>query len=341
MTTTAATSTQPRPALPTRPHREDRAPHPLTLDTALFNRLNEEWLALCQLPSTSGTVRRWARQEPALTAARGQLGGILDAIDGADAAQQDRLLLALIRLTHGGQQLAGRVALQAMLPKLHQLARTSTWASDFAVESPPFETARGVLASTFWEVLLAYPAARRRSRVAANLALDTLHMAAAPWRTPDPPLRDLDDPDRRCVDPSEFIGVLPSDATVPEVLAWGLDVDAITRQEAQLLSRTYVDRPAGRRTAPLPAADRQRCSRAVRHLAQAVQRDRHLPTPPPTRRRSEHVRQHAVHLVQQHVTADGLSVHGACARVGKQLRISPATIRDWSGPARAIATAAP
>ena len=253
----------------------------------IFQALSSEWADLCTLPSMPQTLRRWAKAEPALCAAE-SLGDLLDRIDAGDRSVEDRYLLALVRLAQNGQQLAGRVLVQAMLPKLARFAATVRPTSN---DDRWTEDRRHIVVATFWEIVHTYPADRRRTRVAANLALDTLHRLTRDLRRPpaDIPLdpewlsRRVHQPTAgRFTDPGKLIGILSPDADLLEVIAWGLDVKAITSDDASLLVRVYLADDDCHGVASIarelhvsPAAIRQRCSRARRRLTSAVHGDVH------------------------------------------------------------------
>jgi hypothetical protein len=250
--------------------------------TGIFQQLCDEWTRLCALSSTEHNLRRWARTEPVIDGAAG-LGDLLDRIDAGDDAQADHLLLALVRLAQGGQQLAGRVVLQAMLPKLARMTRTLRPSSN---DDRWLEDRRHIAVATFWEVIYVYPTARRESRVAANLALDTLHRLTSDQRKPveeiplDPQEATGRLAQRAYEDPHERLGSLNPDSGLLEVIGWGLEVDAITRDEAILLVRVYLPPPGAAGGAAVAgeidvthAAVRQRVSRARRRLIAAVRAD--------------------------------------------------------------------
>ncbi len=252
-------------------------------EAGIFVQLGQEWIRLGVLPSMASTLRRWARAEPAL-AGTTSLGALVDRIDASHGAQEDSLLLALVRLAQGGQQLAGRVLLQAMLPKIARMARTLRPSSN---DDRWVEDRRHIAVATFWEVLYAYPTNRRASRVAGNLALDTLHELTRDQRKPpgDIPVDPEEAADRLAGsgyhEPRMQAGGLTADSDLLEVIAWGLDVAAINSDEAALLTRVYLPDPnAEGGSADLAqalglsaAALRQRCSRARRRLISAVQAD--------------------------------------------------------------------
>lgn len=157
---------------------------PPDVPSPLYRALLQEWADLHQRPSTTAALARWARAEPVL-AGHTTPGAIVDAIDTAPRALKDDLMTALVRLAQTGHQLAGRIVLQAMLPKLVRITRQTaggdrdnTWSED----------RRHIVIAEFWDVLAHYPLHQRNSSVAAGLALDTLHRVTAPTRAPGPPL---------------------------------------------------------------------------------------------------------------------------------------------------------
>lgn len=250
----------------------------------LFTQLSQEWTRLCSLPSLAHTLRRWGRTEEVL-AGLTSLAALVDEVDASTGEREDQLLLALVRLAQGGQQLAGRVLLQAMLPKIATMVRRMRPSSN---DDRWVEDRRQIAVATFWEVLQNYPAQRRQSRVAANLALDTLHQLTRGLRRPpvDIPL-DPDDASARLssrsyTEPRMASDGLSTDADLLEVIAWALDVRAISTEDAALLVRVYLPDPGqkGRSGAGIAeelnlthAALRQRCSRARRRLIEAVRAD--------------------------------------------------------------------
>lgn len=250
---------------------------PPQVTSPLYSRLIDEWIGLNQLRSSQLAVRRWGRVEPALFG-YARPADVVDAIDAAATSGQDRTLLALIRLTQAGHQLAGRVLLQAMLPKLGRIAsRTGGTSSDSAW----VEDRRHIVVAEFWDVLTHYPTGRRTAKVAANLALDTLHRVTNPaGREPDRPVDpiQLQEP----AEPSDgtempLPGHLTIDAGLDEVIGWALGRHVISRDDARLLLQVYRPNPgplgtteAAHELGCTTVAIRQRCSRARRALVDAV-----------------------------------------------------------------------
>lgn len=108
--------------------------------------LNHEWAELARAP----VPHSWAWSAEVL-------GDALAAISD----DPDARLGELLRRCAGGDQLAGRVVLQAMLGKLVRLAAEDVWhgVDEYVAEC--------------WLGVATYPLARRPRRIAANLAMDT------------------------------------------------------------------------------------------------------------------------------------------------------------------------
>ena len=277
--------------------QHDHAPQDVV--SPLFRQLTQEWADLHATPSITTTVRRWARTEAVLIGFT-RPGDIVDAIDAGTNTQKNELLLALIRLFQGGQQLAGRIVLQALLPKLAKTAAHATGCTS-SVDTWT-EDRRHITLAEFWDVMARYPVDRRQSSVASNLALDTLHRVSGVRRPAidipvDPhDFRDFDqDYGRDAARRTWLAGMtstdhtpisnLTADSDLLQVIAWGMASAVITQDEAQLLSISYLPEQtsgygfsdAAERFGLNQAAVRQRCSRAARKLTEAVRRE--LDTP--------------------------------------------------------------
>lgn len=276
---------------------------PSTPLRGVLGQLIQEWTQLSTAsPATAVLLRSWARREPLLAGCL-TLGDVVDRIDQADAGGASALLLALIRLAHSGQQLAARVVLQALLPGLTKVA------SSLRLETDREARYQDVVA-TMWDVLAAYPVERRPNAVASNLLRDTQHrltFAHGRGRLPDvqvcEPTMLNDLVDRTGVDVPRQTGWMNQDTAVAaeasdlrDILAWGVNQQAITAADAALLTRVYLhgEPVAGSREqlastqaaaelGATPAAVRKRCSRAAQALAAAVSRsltdDRCAPVP--------------------------------------------------------------
>jgi len=263
----------------THPFRQHDAvpPH---ITSPLYRQLLTEWVALNETSSNRAAVRRWGRLEPVL-AGHTRSGDIVDAIDAATPDRKDELLLALIRLFHNGHNLPGRVVLQAMLPKLARITqRTCPTSSDNAWT----EDRHHITIAEFWDVLASYPLDRRPSRVASNLALDTLHRITRDHRPTEIPVDPTELPTHpQTLDQNATTGLLTKDADLTRTIAWALNEDVLTGPEATLLATIYGTTTGARgsygfETAAThlgitPAAVRQRCSRTIRKLTTAVRAD--------------------------------------------------------------------
>ena len=224
---------------------------------AVLGRMDVEWAALQQDAHASDACRRWSARAPALTGCASP-GDVLDRV----AAQPDEVLGHLLAEGAAGDPLAGRVVLQALLPKVVRMA-----AVDPAAEVDDYLTA-------LWCEIAVYPLARRPTSVAANLALDTLKAVRRERR---PHLDVVTSPhvvllaaDRR---PGQVVGV-----SSPSVGPGAAEVLTLARQHrlvdpatGELLRSVYADglsgASAGRRHGLSPGAVRARCSRAVKVLA--------------------------------------------------------------------------
>jgi DNA-directed RNA polymerase specialized sigma24 family protein len=161
--------------------------------------------------------------------------------------------------------MAGRTVLQALLGRLVRMARRDR-------TSPVDE-----YVSALWCVLGRYPLSSRPSRIAANLALDTLkavhrdrrwmgRRAVAVWLAGDDLDQLLDRMDRGGGDPA----VLP-EPRASDLIGAGCRLRLIDESTSRLLHTVYVDGLSGAeaaaRHATTPGSLRVRCSRAVRRLA--------------------------------------------------------------------------
>lgn len=260
-----------------------RAAH---LNTPLLQQLCQEWAELHHSPTTSATLQRWQTTYPELDGLETP-GAITDHIDAASQPEKDRVMLTLLEAFHDGDQLAGRILLQAMLPGLTHLTRR--------VRAPrgthPDETLQRTL-TEFWAVITTTTALPPRG-VAGRLQLDTLHgltshrRDADAWEEHTSAIADVfvdDEPagDEICVvrplvgEDSPVIGQgeYDADAGLLELLLHARDTAVITASDAQFLAEVYVLSDnmahAARRLGKQPAAVRQRCTRLRQRLVSAV-----------------------------------------------------------------------
>jgi len=252
---------------------------------SLPSRLNDEWHRLCLAPDSTAVLDGWGRSHPGL-AGCGSLPELLSRVCGGEGPSRDRVLLELLALSRQGDRLAGRVVLQAMLPKAVRLAMTVVRRPDVLGDQ---EEALARAVAALWQVIATYPLTARPGRVSANLALDTLavvqrgHTGSSHFRPsfPEQPFADLTQLGEagRCdTEPGELTG--PVDAQLLVLLAWAVRTGVLEHHEALLLARIYLGPALDGQPADGPAvaaefgiswpALRQRCHRLARRLGRAA-----------------------------------------------------------------------
>ena len=239
----------------------DRPPAALRRTSSrVVDDLNQDWLRLVE--ERSDAVRVWAGRHPELAGC----AGLVDLL-GRAARGEDDVLRPLLVEAHAGDQLAGRVVVQAMLGRLVRMAARDRCAvvDDYV--------------GALWCVLARYPLAARPARIAANLALDTLKTVH----------RDRYGGGRRTVSvwpAGDELEALLERSGRPEVLdhpveRQSLDAAAVIDAGHQLrlidegtrglLRHVYLEGLSGRdaadRSGTSPGSLRVRCSRALRRLA--------------------------------------------------------------------------
>ena len=195
--------------------------------------LNDEWLDLQFLPAPAS----WRTCLPPGVRTIGDAFACVP-------ADPDAVLLALLAAQHAGDRLAGRVVVQAMVPKLVRMAvRDDTATFDDYL-------------AALWVRVATYPVTRRTRSVAANLALDALKAVKA---ARPPTLRAL---------PTVPVHDPLADATT--VLDAGLRLGVIDGLTRRTLEAVYVDgrssRAAGEVLGMSADTVRWRCSKGVRAL---------------------------------------------------------------------------
>ena len=127
---------------------------------AAVRSFNQEWAGLSTSAAALERLRSWSEQE-SLLAGADDLGQVLSVI----RRSPDPVLGFLIGAGQGGDELAVRVVMQAMLGGVVGACRSL----------PEQET----MLSYLWETVVTYPLARRPVRIASNLKLDTVKRARA------------------------------------------------------------------------------------------------------------------------------------------------------------------
>ena len=200
--------------------------------TCRLAALNAEWAGLA--PTRPAEVTAWG---PWASGAA-SLAEVLDAV----RAHPDEALGGLLGASASGDQLAGRVVVQAMLGKLVRMAACDR------------DHDLGDYLLAVWELVRTYPLAARPRSIAANLVLDTLKRVRRHGVATEAVL-DCQEPGRRLHSPWR-VG-----ASVDAVLDAAVRLGLLDQPGRGLLEEVYLDHPG-----PRPAATRKRCSRLIHQL---------------------------------------------------------------------------
>ena len=222
--------------------------------------LDREWQELDQ--RHPGTVTRWAGRHDVLAAYRS-----FDDVLSVAKLYSDPVLGALLIEVSLGDQLAGRVVLQALIGRMVRMAQRDPRASidDYLAR--------------LWSAIGSYPLERRRARIAANLSLDTLKAVCRERRwmgRGEVTLRPSSESLEEQLPPaglggSRYGSPQPVDVEVRRVLEAGARLGLIDDSALALLRTVYVDGmtsiEAGLRFNTSAGMVRARCSKVVRELA--------------------------------------------------------------------------
>jgi hypothetical protein len=226
----------------------------------LLEALDREWCDLVRCHPTAAA--RWASQHEVLAPCRS-----LDDVLSLSKLDSDAILAALLAEVSTGDQLAGRVVLQALLGRMVRMAQRD-----------PRSSLDDYLAR-LWCVINSYPLSRRPVRIAANLSLDTLKAVSQDqrWlRRGDVLLLPLTESLELLLEPAALDGsprdsFTSVDVEVRQVLESGSSLQLIDDLDMSLLHSVYAEgmssSRAARRLHTTSGTVRVRCSKAVRRLA--------------------------------------------------------------------------
>ncbi|WP_298462059.1 hypothetical protein [uncultured Cellulomonas sp.] len=266
----------------TNPRTTTRRPHSPARDDAtsqpvpVIQTLNREWVDLVATGAFAEESDTWLQRWPALRPYFQPATGPSTRLDRTSA---DEVLGALLAEHAAGSYAAGRTVLQCML------GSTITIAQRCRARHATLDEAFAETVAAMWTAISTYPL-ERSGPVATRLHFATLDAVAGrqvrKTHEHEVPLPDeilTAQMARSHVDPCEH--TLGSIGEALEVVAWGVDVQAITPAEASLITRLYIsdaDSPTDARSLAVEldithAALRKRAHRAVRRLAQAVHDD--------------------------------------------------------------------
>jgi DNA-directed RNA polymerase specialized sigma24 family protein len=226
----------------------------------IVGALDQEWRELVGMHPEA--VMGWAVRHAVLAPYHS-----LDDVLSAARQPSDAVLAALIAEVSAGDQLAGRVVLQALVGRIARMAQRDprSGIDEYLV--------------ALWQVINNYPLARRPVRIAANLSMDALQGVARERSragrselrlcTSTESLEELLEPaglDGRPIDSAPLV-----ELEARRVLEASSQLCLIDKPDAALLSSIYADGLTGAQAARrfhLSAGNvRVRCSRAVRRLA--------------------------------------------------------------------------
>lgn len=269
------------------PRSAFRAHHqrPALISSQLFGQLIDEWIQLNDEPAAATAIRRWSRIEPDL-AGHARPCDLVDAIDGADLAGKNDMLLALLRLVQTGHQLAGRILLQQMLPSIGRLTRTRSRNADLGRDDYWAEDRRHIAVAEFWDLITHYPVRRPTANVPGNLHMEMVKRLfkhkPEPVTTPAGDAVEVWTLSTFNSADDHHDSAIPDGLRLADVLSWGRAHQVISDYEAELLTTVYVDddptevrrNRAGQAAEQLgikPALVRLHCHRAAQKLGAAVQ----------------------------------------------------------------------
>jgi DNA-directed RNA polymerase specialized sigma24 family protein len=227
---------------------------------SVVEALDREWQELdLRHP---GAVSRWAGRHDVLAAYCS-----FDDVLSSARVYSDPVLAALLAEVSLGDQLAGRVVLQALVGRMVRMAQRDPHASidDYLAR--------------LWCAIGSYPLERRPERIAANLSMDTLKAVSREHRwmgrgdvalcPSSESLEQLLPPAR--LDGSCYDSPQPVDIEARRVLEAGSLLGLMDDSTLALLRSVYVDgmtsTEAGRRFHTSAGMVRVRCSKVVREMA--------------------------------------------------------------------------
>ena len=227
---------------------------------SIVEALDREWYELgLRHPET---VSRWADRHDVLAPCDS-----FDDVLSAARLDSDPILAALLTEVSIGDQLAGRVVLQALIGRMVRMAQRDPRASidDYLAR--------------LWCAINSYPLSRRPVRIAANLSMETLKAVSREHRwlgRGDVALWPSSESLEELLEPATLDGSpcdlpLPVDVEVLQVIEASSSLSLIDDSDAALLRSVYADgmtgREAARRFHTSASMVRVRCSKAVKRLA--------------------------------------------------------------------------
>lgn len=199
------------------------------MDSLPIDVLERDWQRELHGRQLSQRFAAWRKAEPALAGFE-DAAALLRFLRGPGlSSDKDAVLRALLACARA-EPLAGRVALEAMLPGLKRLA------GRLLVDAREREELWSALMACAWERIRTYPVERRPRKIAANLVLDCLSgtlAALSGWRR---------DPAAKAYPPSRALeSVTTCEGDVDGLLAEAVAAGALSEDEAELIAATRID----------------------------------------------------------------------------------------------------
>lgn len=204
------------------------------MESLIATRLNTQWREL----ATTACPTQWGLPFVNLDQAR-------------SAARADEYAGRLVALAQTGDQLAGRVLVQALVPILIAISRRhpSRSLDEFV--------------STTWLRIADYPIATRQRAVLTNIALDVLKILTRAGRSQELPTAEI--PEQRHDESGDEL-------TATAVIETSRRLQLVTDQTADVLVSIYADGMTGRQAAAhhglTETAVRRRCADATQRMRQ-------------------------------------------------------------------------
>lgn len=260
---------------------------------SVVDRLNIEWKWMCVQDGTAQRVRGWLAQAGVLDAeAPRELGALLEVLTERSLREGHRFsdvwLGVLLERACGGDELAARVVVQAMLPAAVRMAARSVRSGE------QWDEVLQLVVTALWQAVRSYPASRKAWQVARHLRLEMWHhtsrdlkreFASSGWSLDAwadlpadcDPLAEAHASvlEAAAAEAGLVGGVEGARGELVELLVWALEQKVLSHSAAVAVADHYRegapdDRTAAQAAGMSPAALRQRRSRAVARLRAAA-----------------------------------------------------------------------
>lgn len=142
--------------------RGDKGVVDMISGTNVRTMMEHDWDQLCEQAETMTVPPTWAAELPPYALPANTVGVPLQHLLRLVSNRDDQVAIGLVKLSQTGNQMAGRILVQAMLPKLSAISRRDI--------NHDFADYVGIA----WLRLMAFPVDKRSHAVLVNLTLDCL-----------------------------------------------------------------------------------------------------------------------------------------------------------------------